>query len=58
MIAPSGQRLLRRKKRVKILCGECFLKLEGTGTVGLAASEEQILAEMKTAIPNLWRKRN
>jgi hypothetical protein len=61
MIAPSGQRLLRRKKKVKVLCITCAPrvlaeypardKVEVTILEGAAG-------EVRSAVPNLWRARN
>ena len=60
MVAPSGQAWLRKYGKTKIQCSYCYEKRppEDGGLHTLAASVEEILNEMETSVPNLWRKRN
>ena len=57
MLAPSGQRLLARKPNVEICCLECFSPEPGD-EVHAAADSETLAAELRTAGPNPWRRRN
>lgn len=60
MIAPSGQRLLR-KKRLEIICAFCVPEV----VAGFPHGDKVIIkrpagsrGEMRNAMPNWWRKRN
>ena len=59
MLAPTGQRVLREKQPVRIICRLCFetekpedIEVMPAGTV------EEIRQEVRTARPNLRRNRN
>ena len=60
MIAPTSQRLLRKSKRIKILCYRCYVILaqHEPVEVRLAAPLEDIERERREAIANPYRVRN
>lgn len=60
MIAPSGQKLLRRKPRLVILCGPCAeQRVEKGDSLTLGEMDwNEIGREVHTAMPNFWKKRN
>lgn len=58
MMAPSGQRLLRRLPKVEIICAYCYKTVKGPRREQLAATYEEIAREARTAQPNFWSKRN
>ena len=60
MIAPSGQRLLKREADVRLVCQFCWTAVSGAlGDLEIQTDNfEEIRAELPTAQPNPWRKRN
>lgn len=59
MIAPSGQKLLRSKPDLEILCSGCFVLNPPKGPeIDVPGSPEEIAAELSAIVPNLYRKRN
>ena len=59
MVAPSGQAFLDLHPDADIICAECFVQTAVPETAfGLAATADQIAAEIKEAVPNEWRSRN
>jgi hypothetical protein len=62
MISPTGQRFLKRRPGIRILCERCYAALPDIEVAAakhrLAAPPSEILAELKTRVPNLRRQRN
>jgi hypothetical protein len=61
MMAPTGQAWLKTYPRSRILCMPCYYEQppgDGGERKTLAATPAEIAAELRTAVPNLWRKRN
>lgn len=57
IIAPSGQRLLKEREGVQVMCFECFSQnYKGSFEIALAAPPEEIAREIAAA--ELWRNRN
>ena len=61
MMAPSGQAVLKEKPDIMIICASCF----GTADFGdrkieiqPACGMDQLKAEVSSAMPNTWRRRN
>jgi hypothetical protein len=56
VVAPTGQRALKNHPSARLLCLQC---LPGGLPPGvLAASLDEVLDEMRRAVPNLWGQRN
>jgi len=61
VVAPSGVAMLKQYPTTRILCLAClhmeYPTIEPVG-VELAGPVEQIVEEVRTAVPNTWRERN
>jgi hypothetical protein len=60
MAAPTGRAWLKTYPTSQILCILCYRDRppDDGGRRTLAASPAEIAAELRTAVPNLWRQRN
>lgn len=59
MIAPSGQRVLAEVQPTPtIICLQCSFQIKEPRLDTWAASPEEMAAERRNAIPNLYRRRN
>ena len=58
MMAPSGQKRLKREPNTEIICCYCYQLDRRPHACELAAPLEEILAERQGAMPNFWRTRN
>ncbi|HEY1897034.1 MAG TPA: hypothetical protein VGG62_12205 [Terracidiphilus sp.] len=59
MLAATGQRLLRERPEIEIMCLPCFQATrKPDDEIALAAPEEEIDRELDTLRPNLRRERN
>jgi hypothetical protein len=59
MIAPSGQRAMKRFKQVKLVCVHCAMKtMPPDAKIVLPMSLGEMREEASRAVPNLWKLRN
>lgn len=58
MMAPSGQKMLKRKPNIEIICCYCYQLDRAPHTCELAAPFEEIQRERQSSMPNFWRRRN
>ena len=59
MIAPSGQKVLRKYPHAIIICPTCYAGVAAATDVLTAAdTADNIRAEVRKAKPNPWRNRN
>ena len=61
MVAPSGRAMLAMNPETILMCYACGLAAmsrDDNVTVELAASASDIAREVRSAQPNIWRKRN
>jgi hypothetical protein len=57
MLSPTSERVFKEFRKVMLVCSSCFFKGPIEGPILIRQTEEQV-AEMRTCIPNLWRRRN
>jgi hypothetical protein len=57
MTAPSGQRILKERPGIMIICGPCFDPMS-VDTVEPAGTMKEVVQEAQNARPNLRRGRN